>query len=186
MLLLLLLVQVRLPYLTSSYLGDVLAALPWAKELLDTRQLFSALQYAAASETTRQRLALCDGGVGSTALAATPHYRCPRPASSVTKLSFEWSIELSQIKCMVRDARLWNRVVELHSPLHYWGGEGGGGGGGGSCILGFRVNHILGKGRMEKKFRGAQGKNIELEERWREGGGRGQWRKEVVGGRGQE
>ena len=129
MLLLLLLVQVRLPYLTSSYLGDVLAALPWAKELLDTRQLFSALQYAAASETTRQRLALCDGGVGSTALAATPHYRCPRPASSVTKLSFEWSIELSQIKCMVRDARLWNRVVELHSPLHYWGGEGGRGGG---------------------------------------------------------
>jgi len=48
--------------------------------------------------------------------------RCPRPASSVTRASFEWSIELSTIKRMVADAKLWGRVVELSSPLHYFAG----------------------------------------------------------------
>lgn len=48
--------------------------------------------------------------------------RCPRPASGVTRASFEWSIELSTIKRMVADAKLWGRVVELSSPLHYFAG----------------------------------------------------------------
>jgi hypothetical protein len=39
------------------------------------------------------------------------------------KLTFDWSIELAQIKRMVADARLWNRVVEAQSPLHYFAGE---------------------------------------------------------------
>jgi hypothetical protein len=40
-------------------------------------------------------------------------------------------IELSTIKRMAADARLWGRVVEAQSPLYYWAGEAGGGGGGG-------------------------------------------------------
>jgi hypothetical protein len=34
-----------------------------------------------------------------------------------------WAIELSTIKRMVADAKLWGRVVELSSPLHYFAGE---------------------------------------------------------------
>jgi hypothetical protein len=41
----------------------------------------------------------------------------------VTRASFEWAIELSTIKRMVADAKLWGRVVELSSPLHYFAGE---------------------------------------------------------------
>jgi hypothetical protein len=40
----------------------------------------------------------------------------------VSRASFEWSIELSTIKRMVADAKLWGRVVELSSPLHYFAG----------------------------------------------------------------
>jgi hypothetical protein len=53
---------------------------------------------------------------------AAPACRAPRPASAVSKLVFEWSIELAHIKRMVADARLWNRVVEAQSPLHYFAG----------------------------------------------------------------
>jgi hypothetical protein len=77
-------------------------------------------RFAVASETTRQRLSTYEYGPS----ALTPHYRCPRPLSSVTRASFEWSIELSTIKRMVADAKLWGRVVELSSPLHYFAGEG--------------------------------------------------------------
>lgn len=48
--------------------------------------------------------------------------RCPRPTSSVTRCSFDWSFELSTVKRMVADAQLWGRVVELSSPLHYFAG----------------------------------------------------------------
>lgn len=110
--------QIRLPYLTSSFIGDILNSVPWIRDCLDVKDILNAFHFAASSETTRQKLAACDTG----AAAATPHYRCPRPVSSVSKLSFEWSIELSQIKRMVTDAKLWNRVVELQSPLHYFAG----------------------------------------------------------------
>lgn len=40
----------------------------------------------------------------------------------MSRASFEWSVELSTIKRMVADAKLWGRVVELSSPLHYFGG----------------------------------------------------------------
>lgn len=53
--------------------------------------------------------------------ALTPP-RAPRPGSAVAKLTFDWSIELAQIKRMVADVRLWNRVVEAQSPLHYFAG----------------------------------------------------------------
>eukprot|EP00775_Hariotina_reticulata_P008852 gene8853-9031_t len=109
---------IRLPYLTSSYIGDILHSVPWIKDALDCRQLLNAFQFAVASETTRQRLSTYEYGPS----ALTPHFRCPRPLSSVTRASFEWSIELSTIKRMVADAKLWGRVVELSSPLHYFAG----------------------------------------------------------------
>lgn len=40
----------------------------------------------------------------------------------MSKLVFDWSIELGQIKRMAADARLWNRVAEAQSPLHYFAG----------------------------------------------------------------
>lgn len=73
-------------------------------------------------------------GAGISHLAAASHtlarprpppnhtMQCPRPASSVSKLSFEWGIEVAEIRRMVGDAKLWNRVVEAQSPLHYFAG----------------------------------------------------------------
>ncbi|WIA35734.1 hypothetical protein OEZ86_004136 [Tetradesmus obliquus] len=109
---------IRLPFLTSSFIGDILHSVPWIRDALDSRTLLNAFQFAAASESTRQRLASYEYGPS----AATPHFRCPRPLSSVTRASFEWAIELSTIKRMVADAKLWGRVVELSSPLHYFAG----------------------------------------------------------------
>ncbi|KAF8057900.1 BTB/POZ domain-containing protein [Scenedesmus sp. PABB004] len=106
---------VRLPYLSSSFVGDVLLAVPWVREALDSRALLNAFQFAIASESTRQRLASFES-------SPSPHFRCPRPLSAVSRASFEWSIELATIKRMVADAKLWGRVVELSSPLHYFAG----------------------------------------------------------------
>jgi hypothetical protein len=36
--------QVRLPYLTSSFVGDILLAVPWIRDALDNRQLLNAFQ----------------------------------------------------------------------------------------------------------------------------------------------
>lgn len=38
------LLQVRLPYLTSSFIGDVLLSVNWIRDALDTRQLLNAFQ----------------------------------------------------------------------------------------------------------------------------------------------
>eukprot|EP00879_Flechtneria_rotunda_P018787 GHRR01019720.1.p1 GENE.GHRR01019720.1~~GHRR01019720.1.p1 ORF type:complete len:287 (+),score=51.88 GHRR01019720.1:438-1298(+) len=110
---------IRLPFLTSAFIGDILHTVPWVADTLDTRQLLNAFQFAAASDSTRQRLASYECGPS----ALTPHFRCPRPVSTVNRASFEWTIELSTIKRMVADAKLWGRVVELSSPLHYFGGK---------------------------------------------------------------
>jgi hypothetical protein len=37
-------VQVRLPFLTSSFVGDILHAVPWIRDALDNRQLLNAFQ----------------------------------------------------------------------------------------------------------------------------------------------
>lgn len=39
-----LLAQVRLPYLTSSFVGDILHAVPWIRDAMDSRQLLNAFQ----------------------------------------------------------------------------------------------------------------------------------------------
>lgn len=36
--------QVRLPFLTSSFVGDILHAVPWIRDALDNRQLLNAFQ----------------------------------------------------------------------------------------------------------------------------------------------
>jgi hypothetical protein len=36
--------QVRLPYLTSSFIGDVLLSVNWIRDAMDTRQLLNAFQ----------------------------------------------------------------------------------------------------------------------------------------------
>jgi hypothetical protein len=41
---LLLLLQIRLPYLTSSFIGDILHSVPWIRDALDSRQLLNAFQ----------------------------------------------------------------------------------------------------------------------------------------------
>ena len=38
------LLQVRLPYLTSSFVGDVLMSVGWIRDALDQRQLLNAFQ----------------------------------------------------------------------------------------------------------------------------------------------
>ncbi|KIY91769.1 hypothetical protein MNEG_16194, partial [Monoraphidium neglectum] len=110
---------VRLPFLTSSFIGDILHGLPWMREVLNQSTLLAAFQFAVASEATRARL-VAEFASHPASPPSMRYFRAPRPASAVGKLVFDWSVELAHIKRMVADARLWNRVVEAQSPLHYF------------------------------------------------------------------
>ena len=73
---------------------------------------------AVAPEPARARLA-ADAAPRAPALR---WYRGPRPPAAARRLVFDWAIDVAQVRRMAADARLWNRVVEAQSPLHYFGG----------------------------------------------------------------
>ncbi|WIA20494.1 hypothetical protein OEZ86_004475 [Tetradesmus obliquus] len=109
---------VRLQHLSPAFLGSVLKRLPVMANVATTEALMAAARYAAANEATRNKL----HSMPSRFPRMKVLYAAPRARSAVTRLQFEWVLELAAVKAMIAQFRASKVTVDRYSEPHYFNG----------------------------------------------------------------